>query len=320
MKFSFCSCLKRARSTYSISSTHIDDTNSNSKISTITIAPLPLLSDMPVVPIESVYEKIVDSSDDGEIGVMNVDRISTGSIEYGKQTKTTPIQLQKQIYDDDTELYATINKTRTPNNKIRIKTNATNTTDVTLRQVSLITSTTVSSSQPISSTNLHSTGFTITPEYLPSPSLPPPLPPLPPQVHTDTTANTIANDHDNRSTRRPYYEEVIVRESLQDRAQYLQIEEEQRQQEQQFNENYYSSVNSEQGATTSSDLYAEIGNGSGSGIIYQNPQYHYYSRPTNDTGVDDDTSERYVTVIELNNLEEDCTASRIYQDVDSLIT
>ncbi|CAF4865266.1 unnamed protein product, partial [Rotaria sp. Silwood2] len=43
-----------------------------------------------------------------------------------------------------------------------------------------------------------------------------------------------------------------------------QIEEEQRQQEQQFNENYYSSVNSEQGATTSSDLYAEIGNGSGS--------------------------------------------------------
>ncbi|CAF1385656.1 unnamed protein product [Rotaria sp. Silwood1] len=285
---------------------------------TITLAPLPLLSDMPVVPIESDYEKIVDSSGDGEIGIVNVDQNLAKSMEYENHTKLTSIRLQQQSSDDDTELYATVDKIRTVNNGTRIKTNATSTIGSNLRQDSILTSTTAPSSQPIPSASLHSTGFTITPEHLTSPPLPPPpLPPLPLQVYTDTIASTIANDHDNISTHRPYYEEVIVRESLQDRAQYSPIEEDQNQQEQQLNENYYSSVNSERETTTSSDIYAEIANSSESGIVYQNPQYHYYSRPSNDIGIGDDTSEHYATVIELSNTEEDCTGSCLYQDVDS---
>ncbi|CAF1171801.1 unnamed protein product [Rotaria sordida] len=308
MKFSLCSCLKRDRSTYNISSTNINDTNSNSKIPTVTLAPLPLLSDMLVVSIESDYEKIIDSSGDGEIDIMNVDRNTTRSMEYGNHTKLTPIRLQQESFDDDTELYATVNRTRTTNDGIRIKTNATSTINAAvLRQDSLLMSTTAFSSQPIPSISSHLTGFTITSEHLPPPPPPPPppLPPLPLQVYTNTTVNTITNDdNDYSSIRRPCYDEVIVRESLQDCAQHLRIEEEQNQQEQQINENYYSSVNSEQETTTSSDIYAEIANGSESSIVYQNSQYHYYSRPSNDPGIGDDSSGRYETVIELNNIEE----------------
>ena len=40
--------------------------------------------------------------------------------------------------------------------------------------------------------------------------------------------------------------------------------------QQQLRENYYSSVNSERGTTTGSDLYAEIANGSASGTVHPN--------------------------------------------------
>ncbi|CAF5179051.1 unnamed protein product, partial [Rotaria magnacalcarata] len=96
--------------------------------------------------------------------------------------------------------------------------------------------------------------------------------------------------------RRPHYDEVITRESLQYRAQRLQMEE---QQQQQMRENYYSSVNSERGTTTGSDLYAEIANGSASGTVHQNQQAYYYTRPSaGGSGLGDDLSERYATVIE----------------------
>ncbi len=161
--------------------------------------------------------------------------------------------------------------------------------------------------------SLHLPGIAITSEH--PPPLPPPHPrllPLPVQVHPDITVNGITNDH-NTSRHRPHYDEVIMRECLQYRAQRLQME------EQQLRENYYSSVNSEPGTTNSSDLYAEIANGSASGTVYQNPQYHYYSRPSNGSGIGDDLSERYATVIETNNTSEQPTTNRIYQEVDSLM-
>ncbi len=120
--------------------------------------------------------------------------------------------------------------------------------------------------------------------------------------------NEIPNDHN--PSHRPHYDEVIMRECLQYRAQRLQME------EQQLRENYYSSVNSE---PNSSDLYAEIANGSASGTVYQNPQYHYYSRPSNSSGIGDDLSERYATVIETNNTSEQPTTNLLYQEVDSIM-
>jgi len=147
------------------------------------------------------------------------------------------------------------------------------------------------------------------PEHPPPPP-PPPPPPLPillPQVYGSVHINN------NDSSRRPHYDEVITRESLQYRAQRLQMEE---QQQQQIRENYYSSVNSERGTTTGSELYAEIANGSASGTVHQTQQSHYYSRPSAGSGIGDDLSERYATVIET--IEQQPTTNRIYQEVDTM--
>ena len=140
----------------------------------------------------------------------------------------------------------------------------------------------------------------------PPPPPPPPLPPLLPQVYGGVNMNMMD------SGRRPHYDEVITRESLQYRAQRLQMEE----QQQQIRENYYSSVNSERGTTTGSDLYAEIANGSASGTVHPNSQSHYYSRPSAGSGLGDDLSERYATVVET--VEQQPTTNRIYQEVDSM--
>lgn len=146
------------------------------------------------------------------------------------------------------------------------------------------------------------------PEHPPPP--PPPLPPLLPQVYGSVNMTTMD------SGRRPHYDEVITRESLQYRAQRLQLEE---QQQQQLRENYYSSVNSERGTTTGSDLYAEIANGSASGTVNPNSQSHYYSRPSAGSGLGDDLSERYATVVETaEQQQQQPTTNRIYQEVDSL--
>ncbi len=144
------------------------------------------------------------------------------------------------------------------------------------------------------------------PEHPPPPP-PPPLPPLLPQVYGSVGMNNLD------SSRRPHYDEVITRESLQYRAQRLQFEE---QQQQQIRENYYSSVNSERGTTTGSDLYAEIANGSASGTVHSNQQSHYYSRPLAGSGLGDDLSERYATVNET--VEQQPTTNRIYQEVDTM--
>ncbi len=143
------------------------------------------------------------------------------------------------------------------------------------------------------------------PEHPPPPP-PPPLPPLLPQVYGSVGMNNLD------SSRRPHYDEVITRESLQYRAQRLQMEE----QQQQMRENYYSSVNSERGTTTGSDLYAEIANGSASGTVHSNQQSHYYSRPSAGSGLGDDLSERYATVNET--VEQQPTTNRIYQEVDTM--
>ncbi len=142
----------------------------------------------------------------------------------------------------------------------------------------------------------------------PPPPPPPPLPPLLPQVYGRVGMNNMD------SSRRPHYDEVITRESLQFRAQRLQMEE---QQLQQIRENYYSSVNSERGTTTGSDLYAEIANGSASGTVHPNQQSHYYSRPSAGSGLGDDLSERYATVIETVEQQQP-TTNRIYQEVDTM--
>ena len=88
------------------------------------------------------------------------------------------------------------------------------------------------------------------------------------------------------------------------------------QQQQQIRENYYSSVNSERGTTTGSELYAEIANGSASGTVHLNAQSHYYSRATVGNGMNDDLSERYATVVET--VEQPPAGNRIYQEVDSM--
>ena len=148
------------------------------------------------------------------------------------------------------------------------------------------------------------------------PPPPPPLPPLPHhQIYTSVAVNSNI-DNTTQSSRRPHYDEVITRESLQYRAQRLQLEE---QQQQQLRENYYSSVNSERGTTTGSELYAEIANGSASGTVHPSQQSHYYSRPSGGSGHGDDLSERYATVIDdLEPAPPPPSTNRIYQEVDTM--
>jgi hypothetical protein len=307
MRFSLCFCLKRHRAAYSVSSTNVSYKKSNPTAAIVTLPPLSLSSGMPHIPVESDYEKIIGSSGDGEICTVNDHRHSTISAEYGGYTELKSIPPPRQPFIDDTQLYATVDKTKMINNRIRMIPNATASNSATLQQGSSPASATTFSFSP----NSHLIGSSPTSLGATPPPLPPPL--LPPQVYTSTTVNTTTNNNDDNSSRRPYYDEVIIRESLQHRAQRLQREEEQNQLEQQLHENYYSSVNSEQGTTTSNDLYAEIANGSGSGTVHQN--YQFYSRPLDS----DDLSERYATVIEINNNgDQPTTRNSVYQEIESL--
>lgn len=130
-----CPCFNRGRTTYSVSSNKPIPANT-----TVTLAPLPLSSNL---PIESDYEKIIGSSGDGEINVNNDYRDSTTSMEYGGYTKLTPIRSQHQSFDDDTQLYATVDKTRTlGNHGIRTTSNTTAAIAAAIRQGSSPASTT----------------------------------------------------------------------------------------------------------------------------------------------------------------------------------
>jgi hypothetical protein len=145
MTFSLCFCFKRDRATYSVSS---NNGNINSipqpTTTTVSLAPLPLASDASIIPIESDYEKIIGSSGDGEIHVSNDYRDSITSMEYGGYTKLTPIRSQHQSFDDDTQLYATVDKTRPigSNGIIRTTPNTTAAIAAAIRQGSSPASTT----------------------------------------------------------------------------------------------------------------------------------------------------------------------------------
>lgn len=131
MTFSFCFCFKRDRATYSVSS---NNTNSNPVNTTVTLAPLPVSNNL---PIESDYEKIIGSSGDGEINVNADYRDSITSMEYGGYTKLTPIRTQNQSFEDDAQLYATVDKTRTTtagNSIIRTTPNTTAAIAAAIRQ------------------------------------------------------------------------------------------------------------------------------------------------------------------------------------------
>jgi hypothetical protein len=121
MKFLPCFCFKRNRGAYNISSKKLSYANSSSIIPTVTSAPLPL---SPAILIKSDYENIIGSSGDGKIGINNEQRASTTSMECDGYAKITPIRLSQQSFNDDTELYATVDKTRKAKNAIRIKTDA----------------------------------------------------------------------------------------------------------------------------------------------------------------------------------------------------
>lgn len=143
MTFSFCFCFKRDRATYSVSSNN-STRNPVASITTpnpVTLAPLPLTTSLPV---ESDYEKIIGSSADGEIRLNNDYRDSTTSMEYGGYTKLTPIRSQQQSFDDDTQLYATVDKSRTIGNNTNVRTtpNTTAAVAAAIRQGSSPASTT----------------------------------------------------------------------------------------------------------------------------------------------------------------------------------
>ncbi|CAF3321225.1 unnamed protein product [Rotaria socialis] len=287
MKFSFCFCLKRDRATYNISSENIYYANSKLKPPTVILPPIPLSSNVEMIPIESDYAKINDLSGDGEISIVNIDRTSTRPIEHSNPGKLTPIRPQRQSFDDNSELYATVNRKRTTKDEQRIKTNATSTNDASSRQD-------LSSSSIIdTSPTLYSTRFSMHTQH--PPLNPPPLPPFPPQVYT----SVATNHHRQISHGRPYYDDIIVCKSSQDHDQSLQTEDQRSRSEQPLHETYYSSVNSEQDTGNGSDIYAEIANSSSSDVVYPNSQCHYYSRPSNDAGAGDDSSESYATVLEL---------------------
>jgi hypothetical protein len=137
---------------------------------------------------------------------------------------------------------------------------------------------------------------------------------LPLQVYTNIT---VSNNHDNTSSHHhPHYENVETRKSLQNRVRYSKMEGEQTEQKQQLRKNHYLYVNSDRQTTNTDDLYAELGDGS---TLDHNPQSHFYSQPLNGSEVDDDLSERYATIINVNNTEEQSTTNDIFQELDSVI-
>ncbi|CAF1055797.1 unnamed protein product [Rotaria magnacalcarata] len=286
MKFSFCFCLKRDRSTYNTSSENIHYINSKIKPPTVILPPIPLSPNVQMIPIEPLYDNISDQSGNGEIGIVNIDRTSTRPIAHSNPGELPPIRSQKQSFDDNSELYATVNKKRTTKDGQGIKTNVTSTNDATSRQD--LSSMSIIDTSP----TLHSTGFSIHIQH--PPLTPPPLPPLPPQVHT----SVATNHHKQISRGRSYYDDIIVCKSSQNRDQCLPTGDQQSRSEQPLHESYYSSVNSEQETGNGSDIYAEIANNSSSDVVYPNSQCHYYYRAPNDAGVGDDSSGSYATVFE----------------------
>ena len=139
MTFSFCFCFKRDRATYSVSSTSA----ALRPITTVALAPLPMSTEFPTNSIESDYEKILGLSGDGEIRANGDYRDSTTSMEYGGYTKLTPIRSQRPSFDDDTQLYATVDKTRAgAGNALRMTPNATAAIAAAIRQGSSPASTT----------------------------------------------------------------------------------------------------------------------------------------------------------------------------------
>jgi hypothetical protein len=129
---SFCFCLKRDRDTYSLSSRNNDQTDANTIIPTVTIAPVPSSSDIPIDASGSHYEKIMDLVGDKGTSAINDHRTSTTTSNDGGYAKITPVRSQQKPFVDDTELYATIDKTKKAKNRIR--TDETSTIDVTPRQ------------------------------------------------------------------------------------------------------------------------------------------------------------------------------------------
>jgi hypothetical protein len=132
MKFLLC-CLKRNHAKYDVSSTKLSYTNSNAIIPTVTSAPLPVSPDIPVVP---TYENIIRSPVDGKIGINNEQPASTASMESDGYATITSTRALKLSFDD-TELYATVDKTRKAKNALKIKIDATSATDAALSQGSL---------------------------------------------------------------------------------------------------------------------------------------------------------------------------------------
>jgi hypothetical protein len=127
MKFLLCFCFKRNRTASNISSKTISYTPSNSVLPSVTSAPFSVSSDLP------------DESNEKEI---NKYLATTTSMECDGYAKIRQRQSLQPLFDDDTELYATIDKTRKAKNAIRTKIDDTNTIDAHLPQRPLSASTT----------------------------------------------------------------------------------------------------------------------------------------------------------------------------------
>jgi hypothetical protein len=124
--------------------------------------------------------------------------------------------------------------------------------------------------------------------------------------------NTIINNHDDTANyRRSCSDDLKRRECLQYRDQRLKTAD-----EQQFRENHHLYVNI---SRNSDDTYAELGNDSASGTVYQNIELHSSSRPSNNSEIDDDLSERYATIIDINNTEEQSITNDIFRGIESMM-
>ncbi len=165
--------------------------------------------------------------------------------------------------------------------------------------IALINCTFSSSLQPISSSRLHLSQFAIVSEH-------------PPPVYMNIAENTIINNHDDTANHhRSCSDDVKRREPLQYRDRRLKTED-----EHQFRENYHLYVNI---SRNSDDTYAELGNDSATDTVYQNIELHSSSRPSNSSEIDDDLSERYATIIDINNTEEQSITNDIFQGIQSMM-
>jgi hypothetical protein len=108
-------------------------------------------------------------------------------------------------------------------------------------------------------------------------------------LYANIPVNTQTNNYENISSRRrSYHDQAKPHESFPNRDQRLEIDEGQ--------VRPISSRNSERYTSGSSDLYAEIVNGSASGTIYPNHQSKLHSPLLNGNQIDDNISEGYATI------------------------